>query len=25
LRKALFGETISYTVPSKPYDVKGKV
>jgi muramoyltetrapeptide carboxypeptidase len=24
LRKALFGEAISYTVPSKPYDVKGK-
>ena len=24
LRKALFGEAISYTIPSKPYDVKGK-
>lgn len=23
LRKALFGETISYTIPSKSYDVKG--
>ena len=24
LRKALFGDAISYTIPSKPYDVKGK-
>ncbi|WP_339887273.1 LD-carboxypeptidase [uncultured Flavobacterium sp.] len=24
LRKALFGEKIEYTVPSKPYDIKGK-
>ena len=24
LRKALFGEVISYTIPSKSYDVKGK-
>ena len=24
LRKALFGEAISYTIPSKPYDLKGK-
>lgn len=24
LRKALFGEAISYVVPSKPYDIKGK-
>jgi muramoyltetrapeptide carboxypeptidase len=24
LRKALFGESVSYTIPSKAYDVKGK-
>ncbi|MFT5753147.1 MAG: muramoyltetrapeptide carboxypeptidase [Flavobacterium sp.] len=24
LRKALFGEKIEYTIPSKPYDIKGK-
>lgn len=25
LRKALFGEQIEYTIPSKPYDIQGKV
>ncbi len=24
LRKSLFGEKLSYTIPSKPYDIKGK-